>query len=100
MRWKEGKKNDLGNAGTEGAADEGTGEGDGRPSLGLLLVRHRHRSRRYNTLLMMRTAGEEREKRETKRETQREREKIRGKMNQVQTRIFYIQFFFFGLQLC
>ncbi len=43
MRWKEGKKNDLGNAGTEGAADEGTGEGDGRPSLGLLLVRHRHR---------------------------------------------------------
>jgi hypothetical protein len=100
MRWKEGKKNDLGNAGTEGAADEGTGEGDGRPSLGLLLVRHRHRSRRYNTLLMMRTAGEEREKRETKRETQREREKIRGKMNQAQTRIFYIQFFFFGLQLC
>jgi hypothetical protein len=87
MRWKEGKKNDLGNAGTEGAADEGTGEGDGRPSLGLLLVRHRHRSRRYNTLLMMRTAGEE-------------REKIRGKMNQAQTRIFYIQFFFFGLQLC
>ncbi len=39
---------------------------------------------------MMRTAGEEREKRET----ERQREKIRGKMNQTQTTIFYIQFSF------